>query len=266
MGESTLDVRRRMAAEGVAPAGSALPDHVGIELAFMAHLASQEASAWENEDPEKAREVLARQGSFLQTHILAWLPQFCHRVLVGHPHDFYAALARRTETFVSEDAASVRSWLGHAEETGPEVSRQDRWVVTVGQGCTLCAICAQMCRQGALQLVHARDAAILSFEPGSCDGCSACRRWCPEMIVSVDRADGAPQPASETASETARELARSELLPCPNCGRFHTSAAMVGRIQARMGAAGEATKQRLALCPDCKARGPAHRLHHTQEE
>jgi len=258
MGESTLEVRRRLAAEGVAPGDSVLPDHVGIELAFMAHLASREAAAWENEDADEAREALTRQDSFLHTHLLAWLPQFCHRVLVGHPHDFYASLARRTETFVSEDAASVRSWLGHTEDTSQEVSRQDRWVVTAGPGCTLCAICVQMCRQDALQLVHTNDTAILSFEPGSCDGCAACQRWCPETIINVDRADTAP--------ETARILARSQLLPCPSCGRLLTSAAMVDRIQVRMGAAGEAAKQRLALCPDCKARGPARRQHNTQEE
>ncbi|HUW13341.1 MAG TPA: molecular chaperone TorD family protein [Anaerolineae bacterium] len=251
MGECTVDVRRRLAAEGVAPGDNVLPDHVGIELAFMAHLASREASAWETGEPEEALEVLTRQDSFLQTHLLAWLPQFCHRVLVGRPHDFYAGLARQAETFVSEDAARVRSWLGQETETHREVSRQDKWAVTVGSGCTLCAICVQMCRQGALQLVHAKDAAVLSFEPGSCDGCGACRRWCPETIISEERVD--------TTLEIAHELARSELLPCPGCGRLQISAAMLERIQARMGAAGAAAKQRLALCPDCKARGPANR-------
>jgi len=258
MGECTLDVRRRLVAEGVAPRDSVLPDHVGIELAFMAHLASREAAAWENGDTETALEVLVQQDSFLQAHLIAWLPQFCHRVQAGRAHAYYAGLARRTETFVSEDAASVRSWLGHTEDTSQEVSRQDRWVVTAGPGCTLCAICVQMCRQDALQLVHTNDTAILSFEPGSCDGCAACQRWCPETIINVDRADTAP--------ETARILARSQLLPCPSCGRLLTSAAMVDRIQVRMGAAGEAAKQRLALCPDCKARGPARRQHNTQEE
>src|SRR5512143_3518073 len=54
MGESTLDVRRRLVEEALTPNGQTLPDHVGIELAFMAHLAAREALAWDAGDSGKA--------------------------------------------------------------------------------------------------------------------------------------------------------------------------------------------------------------------
>ena len=54
MGETTLDVRRRLAEEGLTANGQRLPDHVAIELAFMAHLTAREALAWDAGDSDEA--------------------------------------------------------------------------------------------------------------------------------------------------------------------------------------------------------------------
>lgn len=258
MGECTLDVRRRLAAEGVAPARNILPDHVGIEMAFMGHLASREAAAWEEGEADQAREMLLQQSSFLQRHLLVWLPQFCRRVLVGHPHAFYADLTRRAETFVTEDATRLSSWLGSNRNDSEKAPSPDSWAVAVAPGCTLCMICVQMCKPAALRHQRLEDAAILTFEPSACDGCRACQRWCPEMVISVDAASDTPKPV--------RELVRSDLLPCPGCGRPCVPEAMVDRIQTRMGSARHAARERLALCPECKTRGKALPKHNLQEE
>ena len=265
MGDTTLDVRRRLAGEGLAPGDQTLPDHVGIELAFMAHLVSREGLAWDDGDGDRARDCLSRQESFLHDHLVTWLPQFCHRVLVGRPHAHYADVARRAETFVTSDAARVQAWLGDGVGAAAGVvARQEWWDATVGRGCTLCDICVQVCRPGALKRVrHAeRRVVILQFEAALCDGCAACQRWCPEMAISVDRIqDGEPPPGGE--------LARSAMLACPRCGRFHAPAAMVAKVQAQMGTANEALLQRLALCHGCKVtgvplRGGATAKHHTE--
>lgn len=264
MGDCTLDVRRYLADEGLAPQGKMLPDHVAAELAFMAHLAAQEAKAWEDGDVERARSYLALQDRFLRDHLLTWMPQFCHRVLVGRPHAHYAHLARRAEAFITEDGERVRGWLGERSEAMMAPVRQEWWAVTVGQGCTLCAICVQVCRPGALHLRRQDGMAILCFDASACDGCAACQRWCPEEVIGVARTDKCPPEG---------QLARSELLACPRCGWLHVPAVMVAQIQARAGLLGEAAPQRLALCPDCKAAAmPLHqgqKLHAprvTQEE
>jgi TorA maturation chaperone TorD/Pyruvate/2-oxoacid:ferredoxin oxidoreductase delta subunit len=249
MGDTTLDVQRRLASEGLTPDARTLPDHVSIELAFMAHLAACEARAWEDGDGDGARDYLARQESFLYDHLLRWLPQFCHRTLAGRPLGHYANLARETEAFVAGDAVRVRAWLGNG--TGESVGvadRPERWVVTVNQGCTLCGICTQVCRPGALKQVRhtGRRMVVLRVDAVLCDGCAACQRWCPEEIIAVNRF-----PDGEHPSEN--ELARSAMLACPGCGQLHAPAAMVAKVQAQVDQGRDALLQRLALCPECKA-------------
>lgn len=249
MGDTTLDVQRRMAGEGLTPAARTLPDHVSIELAFMASLAAREAQARDDGDWDKAQHYLAGQESFLQDHLVLWLPQFCHRILAGRPLDHYANLARDTEAFVAGDAAQVRAWLGNgAGESAGVVARPERWVVTVNQGCTLCGICIQVCRPGALQQVHhtGRGAVVLSVDAALCDGCAACQRWCPEEIVAVHRLPDGEQPSEI-------ELACSAMVACPRCGQPHAPAAMVAKVQSQVDQGHEALLQRLALCPECKA-------------
>jgi ferredoxin len=225
---------------------------LGIELAFMSHLAAREALAWDCGNDDEAWSYLARQESFLHDHLLGWLPQFCRRLLAGRPHAYYAELAQRVETLVVDDAAWVRTWLGHSAEV-PEAAatRRESWAVTLDGRCTLCDICVQVCRVGALQLLRSaeRGTVTLLFEADLCDGCSACQRWCPEMIINVSRlVDG--------EGLTSGELARSKMLACPRCGQLHAPAAMVTKVQEQMGHGSRALLQRLALCHDCKARGP----------
>jgi TorA maturation chaperone TorD/Pyruvate/2-oxoacid:ferredoxin oxidoreductase delta subunit len=258
MGETALDVSRRLAAENLAPDGRTLPDHVGIELAFMAHMAAREALNWEAGDAEAARGQLARQGTFLRDHLLAWLPQLCRRVMAGRVHEHYAQLAGRAEAFVRSDAACIRSWLGNGEDAVPDMDRQEWWSVRVAQGCTLCDICVQVCRSGALQQIRGEDTVSLHFDAVLCDGCAACRRWCPEGLIDVARLSPGQEPSSA-------ELARSALLACPRCGRFHAPKAMVAKVQAQLGPGEAALSQRLALCHDCKVVGTPLRSRNTMQ-
>jgi TorA maturation chaperone TorD/Pyruvate/2-oxoacid:ferredoxin oxidoreductase delta subunit len=248
MGETTLDVRCRLAKEGLAPSGRWLPDHVAIELAFMAHLAAREALAWDADDSDEAWCQLRQQGSFLHEHLCAWLPQFCHRILAGRPSVHYATLAQRAESFVVNDAAKVRAWLGDGLVAAEGVAAdREKWVVTVGQRCTLCHICVQMCQPGALRGTRDEEAGSvnLCFDPEKCDGCAACERWCPEGVIRVDKVQDSELPEKGV-------LARSALLACPACGRYHVPESMVAGIMARMGPGQEALAQRLLLCYDCK--------------
>jgi TorA maturation chaperone TorD/NAD-dependent dihydropyrimidine dehydrogenase PreA subunit len=248
MGETTLDVRRRLVEEGLAPNSQRLPDHVSIELAFVAHLAAREALAWDGGDGAEAWRRLQQQESFLREHLCAWLPQFCHRILAGRPLVHYAELAQRAETFVTMDTARVRAWLGYGLVAAEGVAAdREWWAVTAGQGCTLCHVCVQTCKPGALYGARdeQRGSASLGFDPAKCDGCAACERWCPEGAISVGRAQDGGLPKE-------RELARSALLACPTCGRLHIPEAMVARVMGRMGSTQEALKQRLLLCYDCK--------------
>jgi len=249
MGQTTLDVRRRLVEAGLAPNNQRLPDHVGIELAFMAHLAAREALAWDAGEGDLGWRLLQEQETFLSEHLGAWLPQFCHRILAGRPLIHYGQLAQRAETFVLNDVARIRAWLGKSMQSAGGAATDREWgTVIVGQGCTLCHICVEMCQPGALRGVRDEQEGIISlrFEPINCDGCAACERWCPEGAIRVGKVpDNLPLGRSE--------LARSSLLACPTCGRLHVPEAMISAIVPRLGSAQEALAKRLLICYDCKA-------------
>jgi DMSO reductase family type II enzyme chaperone len=102
MGPATRDVARQYKEAGLAPAAyhHDLPDHVTMELNFMAYLALKKSKA----QGEETLIWLEKERTFLQEHLDAWLPLFCQRVVATSRHPFYTALARLTDTFVSLDA------------------------------------------------------------------------------------------------------------------------------------------------------------------
>jgi TorA maturation chaperone TorD/Fe-S-cluster-containing hydrogenase component 2 len=245
MGNAALQVRHFMTTEGLAAADNTPPDHVSIELAFMAYLAGCEASSWDVANRERAVCYRGRQADFLQDHLMRWLPQFCHRLLIGRPHAHYADLARRVQSFVADDLVQVRAWAaGTPDGVSSAAEPREWWTISVGPGCTLCDICVQVCRPGALQRVRQENVTILYYEAALCDGCAACQRWCPEETMHVDRVDECP---------AGGELARSAQIGCPGCGKPYAPASMVNNVQARLGEVSETMLQRLIMCPDCKA-------------
>lgn len=248
MGDATMDVRRRLTREGLAPCRQTIVDHIGIELAFMALLAAREARAWDDGDKNEARHWLTQQESFLRDHLCTWLPQFCRRVMAGRPLAFYDELTQHAETFVTGDAARVRLWLGEDAAEGERlvVDRQS-WNVTVGHTCTLCHLCVQVCQPGALRGVRDEFEGVISLRaaPALCDGCAACERWCPEEAIKVRR-------LQDCEPNADRELAQSALLSCPSCGRAYVPEALLAKVQAQMGGANQALLQRQLLCLDCK--------------
>lgn len=177
---------------------------------------------------------------------MRWLPQFCHRILTGRPHAHYSALARRVQSFTAADLLQIQGWLARAsDDLSIEVESRDWWRVSVGSGCTLCRVCVQVCRPGALRLVSQETVTMLSYEATLCDGCAACQRWCPEESIHVDRVDECP---------AGGELVRSAKLTCPGCGKLYAPTSMVDNVRGRLGEMGEAMLQRLIMCPDCKGK------------
>lgn len=68
-------------------------DHIGLELAFLAHLASLSLNAFEEGDKSKFEEMLFAQRRFLSAHPLMWMPTWCDLV-EEHAHtDFYRGVA-----------------------------------------------------------------------------------------------------------------------------------------------------------------------------
>ncbi len=86
------------------PAGQGeLPDHLAIELEFIALLAARESDAWQDDDAAAALGAQKQQSVFLRNHVVAWLPALVQELAKADPTGAYAAVAREVATFVEYD-------------------------------------------------------------------------------------------------------------------------------------------------------------------
>lgn len=92
-------------------------DHLGLELAFLAHLAAQGLQALENQQPAALAELLAAQRQFLAEHPLRWVSAWHGLVEQKARTDFWRAVAQLT-------AGALQVVAGHlGEEGAAEVGR-----------------------------------------------------------------------------------------------------------------------------------------------
>lgn len=105
MGNSTLDVRERYRDAGLDTAKTfkEAPDHISAELEFMHYLIYKEIEAFANSDLESAIASIQRQKSFLENHLMAWVPEFAKSITEHARNPFYLNLARATEIFLKEN-------------------------------------------------------------------------------------------------------------------------------------------------------------------
>jgi TorA maturation chaperone TorD len=111
------EVEREYAAAGLAPSPDLgeLPDHVAVELEFIAVLCGREAQAWEEESLSLGIGALRRQKAFLDSHLALWLPGFARQVTAAVGGGVYAVISQGAEVFVSHD----RDLIGTLAETLP---------------------------------------------------------------------------------------------------------------------------------------------------
>jgi len=101
MGRSAHAVRRFMAEVGYAvpPESGELPDHISVELAFMAELVRREAEAAKDGDAPTAVRAATLQRRFLANHIGRWAVPFARKVQARAATKFYAAMAEMLAGF-----------------------------------------------------------------------------------------------------------------------------------------------------------------------
>jgi TorA maturation chaperone TorD len=82
-------------------------DHIGIELAFLAHLTQLGLQALERGDEIGLSSLLEARSEFMQGHLLQWGPRFCGLVLKESRTDFYQGVALLLRGKLSEIASSA---------------------------------------------------------------------------------------------------------------------------------------------------------------
>lgn len=113
MGDSTLDVKTRYREAGLDTAKNFkdAPDHISAELEFMYYLIFKEIEAFSKADMQTAMDFVQKQKSFLEDHLMAWVPEFTSSIIKYAENPFYMNLARATEAFLKENYQVVSSVL-----------------------------------------------------------------------------------------------------------------------------------------------------------
>ncbi|NLN22277.1 MAG: molecular chaperone TorD family protein [Syntrophomonadaceae bacterium] len=107
--QSTVDVARLYYQAGLqlAEGFSLPPDHISLELEFMAYLCSQEIEAAENNDSfvlDKAKEM---QQKMLTEHLRHFVPAFAERIQKHATLGFYQAAGNFLEHFIDWELRSL---------------------------------------------------------------------------------------------------------------------------------------------------------------
>ncbi len=107
-GKSTLEVLKCYREAGLeflrTNDKNTIPDHIAVELEFMAYLASNELEAVSEDEKRFYRE---KQKSFLRDHLLKWAPGFFEQVEKETKLDFYRIFARFGRVFLSAEIETL---------------------------------------------------------------------------------------------------------------------------------------------------------------
>ncbi len=108
-GEETVVVKRTIEAAGFDydQYFNGIPDHVSVELEYLAKLVSVEANCWRTENYTDAENALGWQHQFIAKHVGKWIPVFCRKVKDQAQMPFYAAFASLLRQFIAGEKAEI---------------------------------------------------------------------------------------------------------------------------------------------------------------
>ena len=87
----------------VSPAAVESPDHIAVELEFMAFLCDQEVAAWEAGDDEAAEQAHRQQRKFLNNHLKKWFPGFARNTKAANPAHLYGIVIEAAFAFLHHE-------------------------------------------------------------------------------------------------------------------------------------------------------------------
>jgi len=109
-GEHTCEVVQDYARSGYAvdPAWKDLPDHLAVELQFLAFLAEREATLWQQGDVQQARAVGRAELDFLVQHPMQWVPMVTQQVVDLAQWAFYRAFTELLDRLLRGDVEHLQ--------------------------------------------------------------------------------------------------------------------------------------------------------------
>jgi TorA maturation chaperone TorD len=107
--KQTMQVRRIYRKFGYVPSNHPheADDHLGLELDFMFRLASQTKEDIDQKEFDSALDLLKDQSSFLEEHLLEWVPLFVEDVLKSAETLFFQGMAKILQGYLEQDRGLI---------------------------------------------------------------------------------------------------------------------------------------------------------------
>lgn len=127
--ESTIDVRNWYQRFGLEPVKLRREpdDHIGLELAFIAHLAQRALVALEQGDDLALEDALDAQREFCRRHLFAWAPLWCAQMIEYARTSYYRGLAHLLRGALDELAIALDMPLPEVAQPAPAAARGAAW-------------------------------------------------------------------------------------------------------------------------------------------
>ncbi|MEW6739680.1 MAG: TorD/DmsD family molecular chaperone [Nitrospirota bacterium] len=98
-----------------------MPDHLGMELEFMAFLCGIERESWEKTGIESLQKCVEFQKMFLEEHLLKWVYRCCEKIIERAEYGFYKAVANFIIEFMKSEEEYVSELYAKVCKEGEEI-------------------------------------------------------------------------------------------------------------------------------------------------
>ena len=129
MGLAAGDVQKwyRLAALEISSEYKDLPDHISLELSYLAHLCAAEEKFTSTADEGKLNRAREMQRDFLAAHIVSWVEALGTAIHEKTQHPYFEAVAEMVVEFTRRDLATLEQLLGPSKgKSVPEYAAVER--------------------------------------------------------------------------------------------------------------------------------------------
>jgi anaerobic sulfite reductase subunit A len=93
-------------------------DHIAIELEFMSYLCQKTIDSLNKSDSASTSMYLEKQISFLEKHLMNWVPTFCSDIEKYAKSEFYRLVAKLTLDFLETDLEELKELVSSETNEG----------------------------------------------------------------------------------------------------------------------------------------------------
>ncbi len=223
LGPTTFQIKSLYEQVGLKVDGAELPDHVSIELEFMAYLCQKI-----NENDSEVEIWKKAQDLFYRQHLSDWMPQLGQDLIKSRDVVWKLVGFILTALFKNENNIEAKVDNNYIY---PSIIFEDN--------CSLCGFCVQVCPSSALQMNEDDINTALCLNNNLCIHCNKCVLICPEKTLVLK---------AQSPIKDILVLLKSPRALCTSCHEPTVSQAELDFTSEKLGHPGW-----LSLCLDCRS-------------